>query len=135
MDLVKQHPAMVKYVQEYISKFAGEPHALFFANEDGSLADYNSEVQAGVVETVSTSLDEQLKDIPEPKKTEMKQLIAKDATRLMQDFQKQVAALPESDRKYFDYVTLPSLQQNLAHTLMNSLRANPSVQGDWALGL
>ena len=135
MDLVKQHPAMVKYVQEYIKNFAADPHALFFANGDGSLADYSKEVQAGVVETVSTSLDEQLKDIPEPQKTAMKQLIEKDATRLMQDFQKQVAALPESDRKYFDYVTLPSLQQNLAHTLMNSLRANPSVQGDWALGL
>lgn len=135
MDLVKQHPAMVKYVQEYIKNFAADPHALFFANGDGSLADYSKEVQAGVVETVSTSLDEQLKDIPEPQKTAMKQLIEKDATRLMQDFQQQLSTLPVSDRKYFDYVTLPSLQQNLAHTLMNSLRANPSVQGDWALGL
>lgn len=34
MDLVKQHPAMVKYVQEYIKNFAEEPHALFFANEE-----------------------------------------------------------------------------------------------------
>lgn len=99
---------------------------------------YYEEVTAGTQEFINTTLDDQLNalvGITDAQKTQLKELLVKKAKELIKDYEQQARTLSEKEKEYFSkMVSLESLQQNILHTMLAALNAQPSFGGNWAMG-
>ena len=133
LSLVKEHPAIVKYVQNYLKNFAwNNLYALMFVDEKRSLNTFQKEVEATAQNDVQ-SLATQLEKIQDPsERAQVEQIIKQRALALQSDIRTQSANLSLDEQKYFNSFDLASLEQNVAHTVFRAIQVNPSLNG--ALG-
>lgn len=136
MSLIKDHPAIVKYVQNYLKNFAwNNLYALMFVDEKRSLNTFQKEVEATAQNDVQ-SLSSQLQKIQDPiERAQVEQIIKQRALALQSDIRTQSANLSPDEQKYFNSFDLASLEQNVAHTVFRAIQVNPSLNGALGAGV
>jgi len=137
LDLPKEHPGLLKYVQLLLKNNQANLHSIMFASiapkgNVGSLESYRTEEYMTLAQDMSgKSLDEILKNVPESNKIKVISEV-KDTAKKLFDTQYRTAldSLSPHEQAYFKwYVSLPLLENHVANLVAQNLTVNQNGAG------
>jgi hypothetical protein len=99
-------------------------HAIMFASS-GSLNNYRAVEKKSIVPTLQGTVDSYLAGLPESERAPTKVAIEAKAKASYDTLRQQISTLDTDQQSYFDYISLPLLEQHIAHTVSTALNANP----------
>lgn len=129
VDIAKDHPWLIKYMQN-ILKNTSEKINHIMLSDKWSLNNSRKLEQQSIASTLQGTVDSYLAGLPESERATTKAAIEAKAKASYDTLRQQISKLDTDQQSYFDYISLPLLEQHIAHTVSTSLNANP-----WALGV
>jgi hypothetical protein len=142
LELPKEHPGLLKYVQLLLKNNQAKLHSIMFASiapegNVGSLESYRTEEYMTLAQDMSgKSLDEILKNVPVADKAQAIPSIKQQAKTLFDSqYTSALSSLSSEEQAYFKgYVSLPLLENHIANLVAQDLTINQ--QWAWlALGV
>lgn len=137
LDLPKEHPGLLKYVQLLLKNNQANLHSIMFASvapegNVGSLESYRTEEYMTLAQDMSgKSLNEILKNVPESNKTKVIFEVKETAKKLFDtQYRTALESLSPNEQEYFKwYVSLPLLENHVANLVAQNLTVNQNGAG------
>lgn len=124
MDIVKQHPGLVVYIQDKLKSFQGDIQSIMMSWFVWSNSEYVKSQEKTIAATKLDTVEVALASVPESERAQVKTAIEQKANNEFVKIQKEIQSLSPQQQQYFEWVNQQLLAQHMANTVAASMNVN-----------